>query len=404
MMAMAHRHIFLDLSRLLWRAERFAPTGIDRVELAYARHLIATERDGLSFVGWWGRLALLPKERAIALAAALEALWSGDKLDRAAHRRAAGLARGLRVHALVAGEKALYAGAREVGNAVYLNVSHQRLDRPAPLLRLKEQTGLRFVFLIHDLIPIEYPDLVPWGHPRRHRRRIAAIARLADTVIVNSAGTRAALLSHFGASAAGVPIVIAALGLDLKHPSPCDPASGRPPYFVSLSTIEPRKNHRLLLDAWQRLATELGQAAPRLVLIGRRGANARHILAPLRRSQRLRSLVEEREGLPDRAIAGILAGARALLHPSFAEGFGLPVAEALALGLPVLCSDLAELRETGGAAPEYLDPRDAAAWHAAVLDYAQPDSPRRAAQLDRLSTWCPPNWDEHFAIVRRLLA
>ncbi|HEV2302469.1 MAG TPA: glycosyltransferase, partial [Stellaceae bacterium] len=90
-------------------------------------------------------------------------------------------------------------------------------------------------------------------------------------------------------------------------------------------------------------------------------------------------------------------------HPSFAEGFGLPVAEALALGLPVLCSDLAELRETGGEAPDYLDPRDAAGWQAAILDYGKPDSPRRAAQLGRLAHWRAPSWEAHFAAVRPLL-
>ena len=50
--------VILDLSRLLWRAARFAPTGIDRVELAYARHLIATIPQRLRFSGWWGRMSL----------------------------------------------------------------------------------------------------------------------------------------------------------------------------------------------------------------------------------------------------------------------------------------------------------------------------------------------------------
>ena len=148
----------------------------------------------------------------------------------------------------------------------------------------------------------------------------------------------------------------------------------------------------------------MGDAAPRLLLIGRRGWRARRILAPLDRPGPLRGLVEAHDALPDAAVARLLTGARALLHPSFAEGFGLPVAEALALGLPVLCSDLPELRELAGGAPEYLGPRDMAAWHAAVLDYAQPNSPRRAAQLDRLAAWRPPSWQAHFAAVRELLA
>ncbi len=98
-------------------------------------------------------------------------------------------------------------------------------------------------------------------------------------------------------------------------------------------------------------------------------------------------------------MARLLSGARALLLPSFAEGYGLPVAEALALGVPVLCSPLPALREVGRDAAEYLDPLDGAAWRAAILDYAQPQSTRRAAQCARLSAWRAPTWAEHFAIV-----
>jgi glycosyltransferase involved in cell wall biosynthesis len=102
-------------------------------------------------------------------------------------------------------------------------------------------------------------------------------------------------------------------------------------------------------------------------------------------------------------VASLLRGARGLLLPSFAEGFGLPVIEALASGVPVLCSELPALRESGGGVPEYLDPLDAKAWRTAILDYAG-DSPRRAAQLTRLAGWRAPTWDGHFAIVDRLLA
>ena len=99
----------------------------------------------------------------------------------------------------------------------------------------------------------------------------------------------------------------------------------------------------------------------------------------------------------------LLRGARALLMPSLAEGFGLPVVEALALGVPVLCSDLPALRESGGGVPEYLDPADRGLWARAILDYAG-DSARRVAQLSRLATWRSPRWADHFAIVNRLIA
>ena len=91
------------------------------------------------------------------------------------------------------------------------------------------------------------------------------------------------------------------------------------------------------------------------------------------------------------------------LCPSFAEGFGLPVAEALALGVPVLCSDLPALREVGREAPEYLDPEDLTGWEDAILDYARKGSLRRQAQLTRLAAWRAPSWEEHFRKLQPLI-
>jgi glycosyltransferase involved in cell wall biosynthesis len=118
----------------------------------------------------------------------------------------------------------------------------------------------------------------------------------------------------------------------------------------------------------------------------------------------LRGHVVEHNSMPDGDMARLLRGARALLLPSFAEGFGLPLIEALAQGVPALCSDIPALRETGRDVAEYLDPLDGPGWRAAVLDYASPDSPRRAAQLRRLALWRPTRWEDHFAAVDALIA
>ncbi len=397
-------HILLDLSRLLWRAERFAPTGIDRVELAYAKHLIATEHDRLSFTGYWGRLGLLPDDRAQAFIQALDAVWSGSCIDRRARVRTAMLARRLRAQLLLYGEAPLYRRLRvRGGQAVYLLVSHQGLVRPGALTRFKKRTGTRFVVLVHDLIPIKHPEYVRPGDPGRHWRRMNTVARLADRVIVNSVGTAAELERHFERAGRNAPIRVAPLGIDLCPPCPPPLVGTERPYFVYVATIEPRKNHLLLLDIWRQLARALGSGAPRLLLIGRRGWKSRRIIGLIERSALAGSLVREHNNLPDAAVARLVAGARAALYPSFAEGFGLPVAEALALGVPVLCSDLPELREIGGDVPEYLDPLDRAAWRDAILDYAGPGSIRRQGQLTRLAGWRPPSWQQHFISVQPLL-
>jgi glycosyltransferase involved in cell wall biosynthesis len=81
----------------------------------------------------------------------------------------------------------------------------------------------------------------------------------------------------------------------------------------------------------------------------------------------------------------------------------LPLAEALASGVPVICSDIPVFREVGREVPDYIDPLDLFAWRDAIVDYSHPDSPRRAAQLQRLAHWRPPGWSAHFEIVEGAL-
>ncbi|HJU19593.1 MAG TPA: glycosyltransferase family 1 protein [Stellaceae bacterium] len=401
--------ILFDLSRLLSRAGRLTPTGIDRVELAYAEHLIAGEtarRGEVDFVAIAasGRFALLPRQTASAYVAAIAAAWRGHAGLPQPGRRARNLALRLRLQPWLHSERALHARLRRAGGtAIYLLVSHHHLERRQAIARLKERGQARFVCLIHDLIPMEFPEYALPGQADKHRRRIESAAALADAVIVNSAVTRDAFRPCLERAGRAPPMLVAPLGIDLADPPADGPSPFAAPYFVCIGTIEARKNHLLLLLLWRQLAVRLGAAAPRLVLVGQRGWETETAIDLLERCPALNGLVFEESGLPDRAVARLLKGARAVLLPSFAEGFGFPLVEALALGVPVLCSDIPALRENGGAVPEYFDPLDGPGWQAAILDYMAPDSPRRAAQLRRLADWRPASWQDHFAAVDALL-
>jgi glycosyltransferase involved in cell wall biosynthesis len=390
--------LILDLSRLISRAARPVPTGIDRVEMAYALHLIAARRERLVFAAMTdvGRFGLLPKARAEAFVMAMHQRWRGDSGKADLKRRAVAL----QTAAALAGEGGLHRRLRTMGGTPrYFLVSHHHLDRPASIKRLKDM-GARFVCLVHDLIPIELPEYARAGQPEKHARRMRTVARYADAVIVNSASTGEALRPILDEVGRHPPVVAAHIGFE-----PPQMGAGAPvadPYFVYVATIEPRKNHLLLLKLWRGLAAELRDRAPRLHLIGQRGWNTGGIVDMLDRSAAIKGFVIEHNALSDRQVETLLAGARALLFPAFAEGFGLPLAEALARGVPAVASDLPALREVGGPAPEYLDPLDGPAWRRAVLDYADPAHPRRKAQLKRIARWRAPSWEAHFETVAPL--
>jgi glycosyltransferase involved in cell wall biosynthesis len=387
--------VILDISRLLAVAHRAAPTGIDRVELAYARRWSEIPDSRCVFVAEMPLLGYgaLPRQIVAELVAALERAWSDGGRTAATAARRARLA-------LPFGRSAVTGMLRRSGPKAFLLVSHRALERPGRIAALRRQ-GCHFVPLIHDLIPLQHPEFARAGHAEKHRRRIATTAALADAIVVNSAATGAELTPWLAARPTPPPVAIAPLGV--SPPLVEEPPVALRPYFVALGTIEPRKNHLLLLNLWRQFAAGMGAAAPRLVVVGRRGWENENVLDMLERCAAIDGLVRETGALPDREVASLLRGARALLFPSFAEGFGLPLAEALALGVPAIASDLPALREVGGNVPDYLDPLDGAAWRGTVLDYARADSPLRRAQLGRLGAWKAPEWTDHFAAVDELL-
>jgi glycosyltransferase involved in cell wall biosynthesis len=281
-------------------------------------------------------------------------------------------------------------------------MSHRHLHRPDRLRRAIGASQARLTVFVHDLIPIEFPE---YGRPLQaelHARRMQTVAAMAEAVVVNSNATAQALRPFLDQAGRAPPVLVAPLGVQ-----PASRAEERVipgPYFVYLSTIEPRKNHLMLLHVWRRLAEMRGEATPHLVLVGRRGWENENIIDMLERSVAIRQHVTEWTDVTDAKIGALLHHSRALLFPSFAEGFGLPVAEALAAGIPVICSDLPALRETGGGVPDYLDPLDGLGWLDAVLRYADPDSPARDAQIARMADWTPPNWPDHVRSVVSFLA
>jgi glycosyltransferase involved in cell wall biosynthesis len=196
-----------------------------------------------------------------------------------------------------------------------------------------------------------------------------------------------------------VAIHVALLGTQVMPTTATPIAVPDVPYFLCVGTIEPRKNHLLLLNLWRTFAETLPQnEIPRLIIVGRRGWENEQVIDMLERCPSLRGHVEERNGCSDQHLDALLRGARALVLPSFAEGYGMPVAEALAVGTPVICSDLRALREAGGSAPDYLDPLDGPAWRRAIFDHFNA-GPMHAAQLERIPAYRPPTWAQHVDIV-----
>jgi glycosyltransferase involved in cell wall biosynthesis len=285
---------------------------------------------------------------------------------------------------------------------IYFNVGHTGLNEPA-LPQWIARNKLRAIYLIHDLIPLTHPAYCRPGEAAKHELRMLNVLKSARGVIGNSRDTLRELQEFARSRRLGMPGSVAAW--ISGHRSQSRPKS-RPierPYFVVVGTIEARKNHLMLLRLWERLVRKGDENVPLLVIIGQRGWEAEEATQKLDDLGELGGHVREIGSCDDEALAGWIAGSRAMLMPSFAEGFGLPVIEALQLGTPVIASDLPVFREIVGDIPTYLDPDDETGWEAAVKAFVK-DGPERARQLSEIRSYCAPTWESHFARVEKWLA
>ena len=376
----------IDISRLLSRtARRRLPTGVDRVCLAYIERW-GRQAQAVIQKGRWRRI--VPQAQSQAL---FELLLQPPSDFR--HRMHMQIARACVPPWPVqdaAGKPGFYlghAGTEVAGFSQWVGATRQK-----PL------------YFVHDLIPISHAEYCRPGEQQAHARRLTVMLQSGAGLITNSQHTLD-MLGHWAARQALAlpPAVVAPLAPARLRPSKTGAAPLAQPYFVVLGTIEPRKNHLLLLNIWRELAARLGDACPHLVVVGQRGWECENVVDMLERCEALQPFVREVPACADAELANYLQHAQALLFPSFTEGFGMPLLEALALGTPVIASHLAVFREVAGDVPDYLDPTDGPAWTQAISDYAQRPAERRAAQLQRLAGFHMPTWDDHFAQVERLL-
>lgn len=379
------RELLLDVSRLIWRTWRGAhPTGIDRVCLEYLAHFGPCSQ---AVVQYNGRTRLLgprdserlfsilqrpPRHVRMALAAVLPIAWA--RSSRRPPRR----------------------------DMKYLNVGHTGLHDPA-LAQWIAANGVRAVYLIHDLIPITHPQFCRAGEGEKHRLRMENVLRSAAGIIANSNATLEELKLFAADRSLPMPPACAIWISGQRQVPAVQPRRFDRPHFVTVGTIEGRKNHLLLLRIWRRLAAEMGAEGPKLFIIGQRGWQAEEAFALLDRDEALKGQVLELGDCADGELAALMAGARALLMPSFAEGFGLPVVEALEVGTPVIASDLPVYREIVGDIPTYAHAADEKAWERAIRDFVH-DSPERERQRRAIATYSAPDWTSHFAGAEDWLA
>ena len=397
----------LDLTRLLSRLGKGQPTGVDRVEAAYLSHLLTLPSPVFALIRSKLGYLLLDQGGMVVfqkLIAGQLPLPHADFLSRVTRRndpmlaraetalRRVAIARGTRLRAMV--QSHLPHGFS------YLNTGHANLGS-ANLTAIKAAGG-KIVVLIHDTIPLDYPEFTRRETIARFDKKLATTASHADLVIHSASTTRAQTETHFQRHGRVPAGVVAPLGINRLHPGNISPREKS--YFVALGTIEPRKNHALLLDLWQNLHDTLPEdEIPHLLILGRRGWASAQLLHRLDTLPFRNRTVFELPNLPDDQVAGLMAHSCALLFPSFVEGYGLPPLEAASLGVTVVVPPLPVYKETLGDYPVYAAVEDSYSWLETVIrlkDEAKVQDQARQGQNDGEKPVVKiPQWQEHFNTV-----
>ena len=409
MPTVAPRSVLLDVTRLASRVGAGPATGIDRVERAMLRGLLArdTELYGLSRTA--RGFVVLDRAGLGLFARQLDGAAPWGPADLAGRlslrlpeaRRAAesDLRRAATARAGRSGLAAMLAAALPAGT-VYLNVGHSNLG-DSVFAALRAVPAARAAVFIHDTIPLRLPRTQAPGATARFAARLAVAGHHADVLLCPSRAERDHIAAALG-EARRQEIAVVPLGTDRVVPDPqaLKAAGGPPlaPYFVAVGTIEPRKNIGLLLDLWEHLERAPPPGGlPGLCLAGRRGWETPAFFRRLDALKARLPALREFPDLSDGAKAALVAGARGLLFPSRAEGYGLPPLEALSLGVMPVCAPLPVYAETMGDAGVYADPDDMYHWASIVCALAD-------GGPGVTSGWTAPAWDDHVNTVLATIA
>jgi glycosyltransferase involved in cell wall biosynthesis len=418
--------ICFDLTHLVSRLGIPAPSGIDKVDLAYGRHFAGRGAPGVHYG--------LRKPHTISPASAGQIIdqtervhWEGkgehgdavfNRLRRALTGSAAQdasaptkpVAQRLPSSAWrIARLRVLDDGGGVPEGAIYLNAAQHLLVFPRFFSWLRGRPDVRAAFVLHDLLPLDYPEYFRAGESAVFDKCLAVPFAHGKAFIVTSEAVRERIQHELDRRRIGgvrlhVQPLPSSLG-ELDRAELTDAILASVPYFVVLGTIEPRKNHLLLLHIWRQMAQaamRTGSAVPKLVIVGARGWENEQVLDILDRSWTTQPHVLEGAGLSNLGLAKLVSNARALLMPSFSEGYGLPLVEALSLGTPVVATDAPVFREVTQGAAIYRDPIDGVGWRDVIGRLAS--EPEMLAEArDMAKQFRPPTWPSYFGNVESFL-
>jgi glycosyltransferase involved in cell wall biosynthesis len=397
----------LDITRTISRVGRGFPTGIDRVERNYIMEFLNRFPNAVY-------IAKLTQTYVVVDAEIMQQFVDADfgmglkcsvgikdavrfKLPRAQRRARSFLRRNAKWQFHKDATKPALNDHLADGFE-YTNVGHSNLDDNF-MSGLKSAECLKIRIMIHDMIPLDFPQHCKAEVTHDFEKKMKAVSAYADQVICNSKYTKTRVQEYFKKWPGKVSYVVAYLGVDAGF-TETSHSKSQPSCYVILGTIEPRKNHVFLLEVWEELSKMLNETEmPTLHIVGKRGWENDDFFSRLEASPLYGAKILEHQAMDDAKLTALLGSAKALLFPSIVEGYGLPAIEALAVGLPVVCSDIPVFKELLETKAHMLPINDCVPWAIKICEISKDEHICSTKDTEMRQNNEIPQWSAHFCHV-----
>ncbi|MFC4951834.1 glycosyltransferase family 4 protein [Acinetobacter puyangensis] len=265
---------------------------------------------------------------------------------------------------------------------------------------LKQKIKINFNLLCHDIIPITHPEFLPEQHSALFKIYFSEVIDVVDKFYCNSHFTKQELVKYLKEEQKSIPpIHVITLGCDLykketiRHSEFIDQLV-KDKYLLFVSTIEIRKNHKVLYEAYLSLIEQGITNLPKIYFVGRRGWKVENLLKNLDSDHRIHNKIIILDHVSDGDLIQLYKKCWFTLYPSFIEGYGLPVAESLSFGKYCLSSNTGSLPEVGGNYIDYLNPHNINEWCEKILFLINHPSYITEKEFNIQNNYRPMTWEK----------
>lgn len=265
----------------------------------------------------------------------------------------------------------------------------------------KRQSGVKYVSMIYDLIPTLFPQWMLASHSHFITLWVRQQIENADTLLTISKFQKEEISQFIvDEKLPARPIEVVRLGDDPNFMNAIRAGDSLPlpryvpdrKFAICVSTLDIRKNQAILYQVWQRLAEELGDQCPQLLLIGTPHLHVTDLLYQMRNDRLVNRLIIVLTDITDEELAWYYKHCEFTLYPSIYEGWGLPISESLAVGKYCIAGNKTSLPEAGGDLVDYFDPFDFVGCHKLVYRaVTDPEYVKRREELVR-ENYKPYSW------------